>query len=234
MTSGHKYGGRVEKPAEQEGVAEVQSTSRRERRRQETHERITGAAFELFAQRGFYATTVEEITNLADVGKGTFFNYFPSKEHILIEFSNAHVEKTRAAIQQSDQAGLPVYSVLQRIAQMCTEDFGDNPALARSLLVPVLSAEAPRSSLAENFRRERGYIAEFMESRQATGELRADIPPVELARRYQEALFGVTLMWSLDPIMPLKDCLKDMVEVMIAGMCGLTATPNVQKRSCKK
>jgi len=37
----------------------------------------------LFRERGFHNTTVEDITNAADVGKGTFFNYFPSKEHIL-------------------------------------------------------------------------------------------------------------------------------------------------------
>ena len=46
------------------------------------------AALRLFADKGFAETTVEDITNAADVGKGTFFNYFPSKEHILIAFSD--------------------------------------------------------------------------------------------------------------------------------------------------
>lgn len=224
----------MEKPDEHESLAEGQGPSRRERRRMETHDRITRAAFELFAQRGFYATTVEEITNLADVGKGTFFNYFPSKEHILIEFSNAHVEKTREAILQNDQSGVPVYSVLQRIAQKCTADFGDNPALGRSLLVPILSGEPARGAVSDNFRTERGYLAEFMESRQATGELRSDITPMEMARRYQESLFGVTLMWSLDPTGPLTDCLAGMVEVLIAGMCSHAAATHTSKRRCGK
>ncbi len=57
--------------------------NRRERRCAETRERIINAALELFSERGVAATTVEDITNAADVGKGTFFNYFPSKEHIL-------------------------------------------------------------------------------------------------------------------------------------------------------
>src|SRR5437899_3870437 len=56
---------------------------RRERRRTETRERIFRAAMQLFAQHGFFSTTVEDITEAADVGKGTFFNYFPSKEHVL-------------------------------------------------------------------------------------------------------------------------------------------------------
>ncbi|HLJ42079.1 MAG TPA: TetR family transcriptional regulator, partial [Candidatus Acidoferrales bacterium] len=52
---------------------------RRERRRTETRERIFRAALDLFAERGFMETTVEDITEAADVGKGTFFNYFPTK-----------------------------------------------------------------------------------------------------------------------------------------------------------
>src|SRR5216683_1954195 len=57
--------------------------SRRQRRSADIRERLFGAALQLFAQKGFAETTVEDITEAADVGKGTFFNYFPSKDHIL-------------------------------------------------------------------------------------------------------------------------------------------------------
>src|SRR5271157_4056974 len=56
---------------------------RRERRSTETRERLYRAALRLFAERGFQETTVEDITEAADVGKGTFFNYFATKEHVL-------------------------------------------------------------------------------------------------------------------------------------------------------
>lgn len=41
---------------------------------------IYEAAAEVFAEKGFYAATVEEIANRAGVGKGTVYEYFPSKE----------------------------------------------------------------------------------------------------------------------------------------------------------
>ena len=62
--------------------------SRRERRSAELRERLFRSALQLFAQKGFAETTVEDITEAADVGKGTFFNYFPSKDHILLAFSD--------------------------------------------------------------------------------------------------------------------------------------------------
>ena len=41
----------------------------------------------LFRRQGFTATSVEQITQHADVGKGTFYNYFPTKEAVISEFS---------------------------------------------------------------------------------------------------------------------------------------------------
>lgn len=57
--------------------------SRRERRRTETRERLLEAALRLLSEQDFDAVTVEMITEAAEVGKGTFFNYFSNKEAIV-------------------------------------------------------------------------------------------------------------------------------------------------------
>ncbi|MBI5167849.1 MAG: TetR/AcrR family transcriptional regulator [Candidatus Eisenbacteria bacterium] len=57
--------------------------SRRERKKEDTRRRIFEAAVSLFREKGFEATTVDEITEKADVGRGTFFNYFPKKDSVL-------------------------------------------------------------------------------------------------------------------------------------------------------
>ena len=58
---------------------------RRTRRRRERLGRMEAAALELFAARGLEATTIQQITDAADVAKGTFFNYFSSKEDVLAQ-----------------------------------------------------------------------------------------------------------------------------------------------------
>lgn len=56
---------------------------RRERKKLQTHARIYRAAMALFVEKGFDATTVDEIAQRADVAKGTVFNYFPHKGSFL-------------------------------------------------------------------------------------------------------------------------------------------------------
>lgn len=58
--------------------------SRRERRKLDVTRRIRRAALELFHEKGYDATTVEEIAERADVAKGTFFNHFPRKDALLL------------------------------------------------------------------------------------------------------------------------------------------------------
>ncbi|MEX0912078.1 MAG: TetR/AcrR family transcriptional regulator [Gemmatimonadota bacterium] len=64
-----------------------QPLGRRERKKLEVRRRIRRAAAKLFAEKGYDAATVDEISELADVSKGTFFNYFPRKDSLLMELS---------------------------------------------------------------------------------------------------------------------------------------------------
>jgi AcrR family transcriptional regulator len=63
--------------------------SRRERRKQEVRGRITEAAISLFAERGCELTTVEDICELAEVARKTFYNYFSSKQQLIRELSES-------------------------------------------------------------------------------------------------------------------------------------------------
>lgn len=60
--------------------------SRIERKKEETRKKIISVAMDLFNRQGFDQTTVEQIAEVADVAKGTVFNYFPVKEAIVNEY----------------------------------------------------------------------------------------------------------------------------------------------------
>lgn len=65
-------------------------TSRIERRKQEFRDKITQAALRLFEQQGVAETSVASIIKEADIAHKTFFNHFPSKDHLLQHIVNTY------------------------------------------------------------------------------------------------------------------------------------------------
>ena len=204
---------------------------RRERRRRETRERLFRAALRLFAERGFTATTVEDITEAADVGKGTFFNYFSAKEHVLDmmgEIQRGKVEQAAAAARTGDES---VRKVLTRLSCALAEEPGRSPALFRSLAIAVQSSEGARSILAKNLELGRKSLAELMVIGQHRGEVRRDRDPGELARIFQQSFFGALMLWSIHPPSKLADRLGNAMEVFWSG---ISAAPTHEKRHKEK
>ncbi len=198
--------------------------NRRARRRAETRERIIHAALDLFCERGVNATTVEDITNAADVGKGTFFNYFPSKEHILADLCQLQMGKIKELVSEAIHSTVPVDKIVHELALVITEEFARCPALVQSVLVPSLSSESARQQMANDFAKDRKILGQLMAARQIRGEIREDLEPLELALHFQQALFGTTVLWSLDPSRSLSARLQDMADVFWSGIRSREAT----------
>jgi len=64
-------------------TAEKAQPNRMSRQRQKTHNRLIKAALLVMAHKGADAATISDITEAADVGFGSFYNHFSSKEEIL-------------------------------------------------------------------------------------------------------------------------------------------------------
>ncbi|BAR56298.1 UNVERIFIED_ORG: AcrR family transcriptional regulator [Bradyrhizobium japonicum] len=75
----------------------------RERKQQQTRERLKRAAMALFLERGFETTTIDDIAAAADVSRRSFFHYFASKEDVV-------------AAWQEDAAAALVSEILARPA----------------------------------------------------------------------------------------------------------------------
>jgi AcrR family transcriptional regulator len=60
----------------------------RERKKQQTYSRIVDTAFELFHTVGYHQTTMDAIADKAEVSRATLFNYFPTKQALLMPFAN--------------------------------------------------------------------------------------------------------------------------------------------------
>jgi AcrR family transcriptional regulator len=70
----------------------------RQRKRQQTRERLTQAAMALFLERGFEATTLDDIAAAADVSRRSFFHYFASKEDVVFAWQEESTAALIAAV----------------------------------------------------------------------------------------------------------------------------------------
>ncbi|MFJ4840583.1 TetR/AcrR family transcriptional regulator [Streptomyces sp. NPDC088746] len=72
--------------------------SLRERSKARRREAILTAAYELFAERGFDATSIADIAEAAEVSPRTVTLYFPTKLELAMEHFNAFVDQLAAAL----------------------------------------------------------------------------------------------------------------------------------------
>ncbi len=191
---------------------------RRERRKAETYEKLMRAALRLFAAHGLEGTTVEQITEAADVGKGTFFNYFPTKEHILMAFGDTRLQKIRAALDEARTGDTPIWQVLRRLAHSLAEEASHSPGLLRSILVAPLTRQPVREFMAGKLEEGRGVLGEIFQLGQDRGELRSDLTTAHMARGFQQSVFGALVLWSLDARGDLLAWLDLWLEMFLGGL----------------
>jgi AcrR family transcriptional regulator len=199
-------------------------SDRRSRRSAELRERLFRAALSLFAKKGFAETTVEDITKAADVGKGTFFNYFPSKDFILLAFGEMQLGKLQSAVEEARRTETPMPTFLRSLGQRMVEEPTRNPEITRALLLAYLSSTPVREAMLDLQRRVLALHTEMIQLGQTRGEIRDDLPPLEVAQVFRQTIFGTLLMWTLHADGSLLSRMESAFDILWKG---LTPPPHI-------
>jgi TetR/AcrR family transcriptional regulator, regulator of mycofactocin system len=99
----------------------------RERKKQRTREHIVDAAFRLFAERGYAATTVADIAAAADIAPRTFFSYFPSKEEVVFHDFDALFASLREAIEGRPEGVTAIDALREWVSQALPVEHEETP-----------------------------------------------------------------------------------------------------------
>jgi AcrR family transcriptional regulator len=185
-------------------------STRRERRRNEIRERIFSAALRLFAEHGYLETTVENITEAADVGKGTFFNYFPTKEHVLATYGEERVATMERALEKARAGKGSVLAILKEIATSLAGQSSASPELLRSIFAAHLTSATVRADLQKRMLRARGLMTQIFTLAQDRGEIRRDRSAASLARMTHIIFMGVTIAWAVNPDSSLQKAAEEV------------------------
>ena len=209
----------IKKPAEPNNSAApdrsketASPTSRRERRRVETRDRLYDAAVRLLSELQFESVTVEMITEAADVGKGTFFNYFSNKEAIVSYYfetqlrlltdqlsgagSGAAPRPPSYKHEYDGAEGGPFWRRIIGIIHESAERRHREKHFTRTLLALSLTNPQVRAANLEFRSRITDVIRGLIQEAQQQGEIRADAPPETLAVFMFGTYLGALYMWS--------------------------------------
>jgi AcrR family transcriptional regulator len=174
----------------------------RERKRQQTRERLTRAAMTLFLERGFEATTLDDIAAAADISRRSFFHYFASKEDVVFAWQEDLTAALIAAVA-ARPANESMLTTAENAISAMVRQFKPGEAVAMARLKrdnPALQArdqvkyEKLERALAEALSKRAGHKTEKLQARLvamiATGAMRVggEIWAGEGARENPETL----------------------------------------------
>ncbi len=180
-------------------TSELGKLPRYERKKALTRERIYRAALKLFAERGLGATTVDDIVAAADVAKGTFFNYFGTKEQVFSLFIEIQLAKVTKAVEEARKGRGGIHDVLHGAFQSLGEEVGSSPNLARALVSAILGNDVARETVAAGMAEGRRLLAEILAVGQKLGQVRGDRKADRMSLAFQQALFGAVVLWAISP-----------------------------------
>lgn len=202
------------------------NTTRRERRKLEMQERLLAAATALFAEQGCDPTSVEQICARADMARKTFYNYFPSKEHLIYVLSEQLIFNESRRLLEESRA----YSD-NGIAQLC--HYLDSTAahlrrfepLERELIRQTIKDIAHHDErVAERYPHLRNLLCALIAGGQAHGDVRGDFRAELLAHIVSSAIDAVTVCWVYDERYPIEQRMHELADYFAATL-ALEARP---------
>jgi AcrR family transcriptional regulator len=188
---------------------------RRSRRRAEGRQRVFRAAVELFIERGFDATTMDEIADRADVARATVFNYFQRKTAFLDEWSAGRRQYALAAVRAEHLDGHPLPEILNRymaeLARLSTRTRAETVALMGAAVHSTNVLSSPPLAV---------ELATFISSARDAGQVRADVDPDLSGLLVATGYFAILTEWITAEPAPfdLEARLREMVSILGRGL----------------
>ncbi|MBB6099327.1 AcrR family transcriptional regulator [Deinobacterium chartae] len=197
----------------------MESLSLRERQKERRRARIYQVAIDLFKQRGFQQTTATDIAKGAHVSRGTFFNYYPYKEAVLLDYGSEIVERLHDhALARLNEGAEPV-----RVLEEVWERLADESARERDLIPPLayelLNPDPERARVAYQALPLSKVVELILRPLALAGRLREDISLERMCNTIADTYLMTALRWSAyGSERPLKQEMLKALSFMLEGV----------------
>src|SRR5262245_37929530 len=196
-------------------------SSRRQRKKDAVRSRIVAIAIELFSARGIDDVTVEQIADGADIGKGTIYNYFQTKEDIVVAFIVGFEREVQAKLQR--------FTSSRRRLDALLTDF-----IRLEFRLKERHYRFTRVFLAQMFFRPEQFLPYMVEiqkavdptvenlfrSLQARGIVRGDLKFEDLILSFKTVVLGLTALWAIEgpPFRAATRLVQEQMKIFCEGI----------------
>jgi len=191
----------------------------REYQKKRRRERIFRAAMELFRNRGFQETTATEIAKAAHVSRGTFFNYYPYKEAVLLDYGSQLLAGLREEVRRLLAQGREPVEVLRHLFRVLAEGTAREKDLLLPMFYELLNPDPVRARAAFEALPLGDLIAEILKPLREQGVLRQDFSLERMGRTLADLYFLSALRWAAyTPGRDLAEELEKNLRLLLEGM----------------
>ncbi|MGE5111215.1 MAG: TetR/AcrR family transcriptional regulator [Acidobacteriaceae bacterium] len=163
-------------------MADTGEKSLRSRKYAEARRALFGAAMQLFIDKGFDETSVDEIVARAGFSRATFFNHFGTKSAVLRYYGEALQERVHQMLMSID-AGMPSLERIKQVLLAMATDAQSHREELKLVFAHSLRDEAYLAHPTRARQRTLKMLADLIAEGQLQGDVRRDLSAEEQARQ---------------------------------------------------
>lgn len=161
-------------------------------------------AMEAFWERGYYATSVNDLLAEMKLNRGSLYATFGDKKQLFMAALDEYERRGRAALSEALEKPGPVKTILRdwvmEVADSCSGEAGARGCLVLKAAMEVAPHDADVADWLRNVTRERERtIAQVIRRGQAEGQVSPKLEPRAVARYLMSSLAGLRVLGTASP-----------------------------------
>ncbi len=196
----------------------------RDESRARTRARLLESAAAVFAQRGFYGASVEEIAEWAGFSRGAFYSNFEDKSDLFLALLDDRLERELRAVEETlaDEAGPGAFLDLLRRGGGRRSEPKEWTLLWAEFWLHVMRHPELAPKLAARQQAMRAAVARLVENQCRQLGITLPVPAEELASVMLAVDDGLKLQEDLDPTAVPEDLRVRILIVLLRGLATQT------------
>ncbi len=193
----------------------------REQKKSETRQAIYNAAVYLFSEKGFEATSIEDIAQVAGIGKTTIYGYFSNKDEIFLYYCDSQLDLAFSQFEKDGFEGRPVLEKLVRFFMFKFCFVTENPEFGRQMMREMFFPRHGSDQVKQHDQRYFEILDAIFKNAQEQGNISKEHDRFMLTVHFFSLYLGVVTGWFKGYVTTFDDAENAMRSLFRQALVGV-------------